>query len=67
LFPDDSSEFVADAIPSPGKPPFDVQVGTADPAGTALQATFIIYTDALSFDPVYVSRTEVKALMVFAF
>ena len=61
------SEFMADAVSSPGKPPLDVEVGAADPAGAAFQATFIGHADVVLFQPVYVGRADVETGLVRTF
>jgi hypothetical protein len=56
---------MADAISSPGEPPLDVEVGTANPAGAAFQATLIGHADVVLFQPVYVSRADVETGLVW--
>jgi hypothetical protein len=55
---------MADAISSPGKPPLDVEMGAADPAGAAFQATFIGHADVVLFQPVYVGRADVETGLI---
>src|SRR5271157_3363820 len=57
-------ELMADAVSSPGKPPLDVEMGAADPAGAAFQATFIGHPDVVLFQPVNVGRADVETGLV---
>jgi hypothetical protein len=61
-----SSEFMPDAVTAGRESPFDVEVGTADPAGTALQASFIVYADPVLFQAVHIGGANVKAGLFFA-
>ena len=58
---------MADAVAALGETPFDIQMGTADAAGAALQATFVIDADAVAFQPVNIGRAKIKAGLVLAF
>jgi len=58
---------VADAISAPGETPLDVEMGAADAAGAAFQATLIGHADAVFFQPVNVGRTDVETGLVWAF
>jgi hypothetical protein len=61
------SKFMADPISSPGKTPLDVEMGAADAAGTAFQATLICHADAVFFQSVNVGRTDVETGLVRTF
>ena len=59
-------ELVADAVSSPRKSPFDVEMGAADAAGAAFQAALIGHDDVVFFQPVYVGGAEVETGLVRA-
>ncbi len=50
-----------DAEAAGGKSPVNVEMRTSDPAGTALQAAFIVDGNPVVFQPVNIGRTDVKA------
>jgi hypothetical protein len=52
---------VANAVSPGGELPFDVQVGTPDSAGTALQAPFVVDADPVLFQAVHIGRANVEA------
>jgi hypothetical protein len=60
------SEFVSNSVPAGWKFPFDVKVRTSDSTGAALQATFVINTDSVMFQPVNIGRANIKAGLLLA-
>jgi hypothetical protein len=60
------SEFVSNSVSAGWKFPFDVKVRTSDSTGAALQATFVINTDSVMFQPVHIGRANVKAGLLLA-
>ena len=61
------AELMADAVSSPGKPPFDVEMGAANPAGAAFQAALEGHDDMVLFQPVYVGGADVETGLVRTF
>ena len=54
-----STEFVAYAASSLGKPPFNIEMRAPYAARAALQTPFIGYNNPVFFEPVDVGRTEI--------
>ena len=57
---------MADAVPALREFPLDIQIRTADAAGPALQAAFMINRYSVAFQPVNISRAKIQTGLLFA-